>query len=137
MNIRESEDGTKLIVWIPMNFCRRGGRKRMVAPGNSELQDVIPHQPPDASLIRALGNAHRWLALLESGEVKSISALAKQEGIDKSNLGKMLNLTCLAPDIKKAILDGTQPEKITPSQLRKTFPIVWEEQREFFSMPAQ
>jgi hypothetical protein len=46
-------DGSTLIVRIPMRFQRRGGRKRIVAPGGSEI--VPTSKPrPDSTLVKAL-----------------------------------------------------------------------------------
>jgi hypothetical protein len=42
----------------------------------------------------------------------------------------VLRLTLLAPDIAEMILDGRQPSGLQFEQLRKSFPLEWEEQRE-------
>jgi hypothetical protein len=62
----------------------------------------------------ALARGHRWLAMLESGEAKSITELAAREKIDNSYMCRMLNLTTLAPDIVAAILDETLPQLTSP-----------------------
>ena len=59
--------------------------------------------------MKALARAHRWKRLLEEGRYASISELAKAEKIDRGYLGRILQLTLLAPDIVEAILDGRQP----------------------------
>ena len=38
-------DGTTVIVWIPMRFHRRGGRKRIVARDGSEIAPATKRQP--------------------------------------------------------------------------------------------
>ena len=62
----------------------------------------------DSTLVKALARAHRWKRLLEDGTYASISELAKAEKIDRGYLGRILQLTLLAPDIVEAILDGRQ-----------------------------
>jgi hypothetical protein len=73
--------------------------------------------------------SHRWLAMLESGEARSITELAAREKIDNSYMCRMLNLTTLAPDIVAAILDETLPPHVTVPELAISPPVSWEEQR--------
>ena len=42
---------------------------------------------------------------------------------------RLLPLTCLAPDIVAAILDGRQPKGITLADLLRDVPLAWEDQR--------
>lgn len=74
----------------------------------------------------ALARGHRWLAMLESGEVKSLRELAR---IDSSYVSRMDNLTMLAPDIVAAILDDRLPANLTLFDLAVDPPALWEEQR--------
>jgi hypothetical protein len=53
--------------------------------------------------------AHRWRRKIESGRAKSITDLAEQEGVTDAYVCRLLPLTCLAPGIVEAILDGRQP----------------------------
>ncbi len=73
----------------------------------------------------ALARGHRWLAMLESGEVKSLTENAKREGVDNSYVSRMVNLTTLAPDIVAAILDDTLPDTITLLELAADQPVLW------------
>ena len=38
--------------------------------------------------------------MLESGEVKTLTEIAKREGVDNSYVSRMVNLTTLAPDMQ-------------------------------------
>jgi hypothetical protein len=78
----------------------------------------------------ALARGHRWLAMLESGEVKSLKEIAERENIDNSYVSRMVNLTCLAPDIVAAILDDELPDHITLFELAVDPPPLWEAQIE-------
>ena len=42
---------------------------------------------------------------------------------------RLLPLTCLAPDIVEAILDGRQPKGLRLAGMLGNGPLVWEEQR--------
>jgi DNA invertase Pin-like site-specific DNA recombinase len=70
-------DGMTLVVRIPMRFQRRGGRKRIVAPG-----------------------------MLEEGRFASIRELAEAERVGVSYVARILRLTLLAPDVVERILGG-------------------------------
>jgi hypothetical protein len=72
----------------------------------------------------ALARGHRWLAMLESGEVKSLTEIAKREGVDNSYVSRMVNLTTLAPDIVAAILDDSLPDTITLLELAADPPVL-------------
>jgi hypothetical protein len=121
-------DGSSLVVQIPMRFQRRGGRKRIVAPDGSEIVPKSKPQP-DGTLVKALARAHRWRRRIESGYVKSITDLAEHEGVTDAYVCRLLPLTCLAPDIVEAILDGRQPKGLRLAELLGNGPLAWEEQR--------
>ncbi len=92
---------------------------------------VQPHPWIDTPtpLQLALARGHRWLAILESGEAKSMKEIAWREGVDDSYVSRMVNLTTLAPDIVAAILDETLPPEVTLIDLAAGTPLLWEEQR--------
>ncbi|MBF0285081.1 MAG: hypothetical protein HQL51_11560 [Magnetococcales bacterium] len=85
-------------------------------------------------MARLVAKAHKWLRLLESGKAASIRAIAEQERIDESYVAKVLRLTLLAPDIIEAILDDRQPDVMTWRELRKPFPMEWEQQRDVWGI---
>src|SRR5450755_648139 len=51
---------------------------------------------------------YQWRAKLESGQFKSLDALARAEKKSATYLSKLLQLAFLAPDLTEAILDGRQ-----------------------------
>ena len=55
--------------------------------------------------------------------------MAKAEKIERGYLGTLLRLTLLAPEMVEAILDGRQPEGLTPPGLLEGVPVGWGEQR--------
>jgi hypothetical protein len=84
----------------------------------------------------ALVRGHRWLAMLEYGEVKSLREIAAWEGVDNSYVSRMVNLTTLAPDIVAAILDDELPDNIILFDLAVDPPVLWEEQRARLDQPG-
>ena len=88
-----------------------------------------PKPRRDDTLVKALVRAHRWRRRIESGQAKSITDLAEQEGVTNAYVCRLLPLTCLAPDIVEAILDGRQAKGLRLAQVLGNGPLVWEEQR--------
>jgi hypothetical protein len=52
-----------------------------------------------------------------------------QEGVTDAYVCRLLPLTCLAPDIVEAVLDGRQPKELRLAEMLGNGPLVWEEQR--------
>lgn len=123
IDVIPSSDG-KLTLNIPIQIRRRGGCKRITLP-NGEAG--TPHKPlvPTAMQL-ALARGHRWLAMLESGEVSTMRELATREGVDNSYVSRMLNLTMLSPYVVAAILDDMLPDNVTLLELATDPPLVWE-----------
>jgi hypothetical protein len=92
---------------------------------------AVPTSKPrrDDSLIKALVRAHRWRRRIESEQAKSITDLAEQEGVTDAYVCRLLPLTCLAPDIVEAILDGRQPKGLRLAEILGNGPVDWSEQR--------
>jgi hypothetical protein len=89
-----------------------------------------PKPRPDETLIKALIRAHRWRRRIESGQARSITDLAEQNGLTDAYVCRLLPLTCLAPDIVEAILDGRQPKGLRLAEVLESGPHAWNLQRE-------
>jgi hypothetical protein len=117
-------------VHVPMSFRRRGGRKLIVAPDGTRLPVTAHRAVIDNVLMKALARAFRWQRLLDLGTYSTIKEIASKEDLDPSYVGDVLRLTLLAPDIIEMILDGRQPPTLSFEQMRKSLPLIWDEQRE-------
>ena len=126
MTERPGPEVETLTIRIPMGLQRRGGRKLMTPEGVA-----VPARKPsrDETLVKALVRAHRWRRRIESGQARSITDLAEQEGVTNAYVCRLLPLTCLAPDIVEAILDGRQPKGLSLAEMLGNGPVAWEEQR--------
>ena len=71
-------------------------------------------------------------AQIGTGKDRSITDLAEQEGVTNAYVCRLLPLTCLAPDIVEAILDGRQPKGLKLAEMLGNGPLDWEEQRRAF-----
>ena len=84
-----------LTIRIPMRLQRRGGRKLIMTPEGVAPPARKPSR--DETLVKALVRAHRWRRKIESGQAKSITDLAEQEGVTDAYVCRLLPLTFLAP----------------------------------------
>jgi hypothetical protein len=122
-----ASDGS-LNVTFPIKITRRGRRKAVMLPDGTTFQPRDWDGEPTA-IQMALARGYRWLAMLESGQVKNLTEIATLEGIDNSYVSRMVNLTSLAPDIVAVILDDTLPINVTLFDIAVDPPALWEEQR--------
>ena len=120
---------TTLTIHIPVQFKRRGGRKLVLAP-DGVASPITPKPAVDDTMLKLLIKAHRWRRRIESGKAKSITDLAAQENVTDAYVQRLLLLTCLAPDIIIAILDGRQPRGLSANLMLKDVPTAWNGQRE-------
>jgi hypothetical protein len=116
-----------LTIRIPIRLQRRGGRKLIMMPEGVAAPARKPSR--DETLLKALVRARRWRRRIESGQSKSITDLAEQENVTDAYVCRLLPLTCLAPDIVEAILDGRQPKGLRSAEMLGNGPLSWEEQR--------
>jgi hypothetical protein len=59
--------------------------------------------------------------------------MAAAERIDRGYLGRVLQLTLLAPDIVEPILDGRHAAELGLPKLMRSFPVDWPGQRAAFA----
>jgi hypothetical protein len=118
---------THITVRVPLRIRRRPGRKTVVTP----VVDGLPTQTTtraDPALLKALARAFRYQRMLDDGRYASITEMAAAEKLDRGYLGRLLQLTLLAPDIVEAIIEGRQQEGVTLPRLIESLPVVWDEQ---------
>jgi hypothetical protein len=130
MNERAALELDTLTIRIPIQLQRRGGRKLIMAPDGAAVSAPKPRR--DETLVKTLVRAHRWRRRIETGEARSITDLAEQEGVTDAYVCRLLPLTCLAPDIIEAILDGRQPKGLRLTEMLGNGPLAWEEQKRIF-----
>jgi hypothetical protein len=124
-------DAQTVFIEIPVTVKYKKGRKVIVAPDSEITESQTPVQE---TLFQALTRAHSWLALIESGEVATVTQLAEKLNLDKSYVGKIFRLVNLAPDIQEMLIRGIEPDGLTLQQLRGNIPSDWNEQRQIFGI---
>ncbi len=123
-DILQTSDG-RLTLSVPIQIKRRSGRKLVTLP-NGKTVRARPWDTATTPLQLALARGHRWLAMLEFGEVKTMRELAAREGVHNSYVSRMINLTLLPPWTVAAILDDTLPDDTILFDLAVDPPLVWE-----------
>jgi hypothetical protein len=120
---------TSITVRVPLSIRRRPGRKTVVIPVPAKgAETTIPTQA-DPGVLKALARAFRYQKLLDEGRYGSISEMAVGERIDRGYMGRLLQLTLLAPGIITAILDGSHVSNLTLPDLIRVAPNPWVEQQ--------
>ena len=115
---------TTITVRVPLAIRRRPGRKTIVVPTGASI--TVQQTRADPALLKALARAFRWQRMLDEGRYGSISEMATAEKIERGYLGRVLQLTLLAPAIVQAIVDGQQgPEISLPKVMECAAGPIW------------
>ncbi len=117
---------------VPMRIKKYGGKKIIILPEGYQIKP--PEEAPklDETLITALAKAYYWQNLLDTGRYTSIDDLSRKRKINPSYVSRILRLNQLSPQIKTAILDGTQPRQLSLQDMQTPFPDIWGEQLKHF-----
>jgi len=127
--------GVRITTFVPFHFRKRGIKKVVVAPDGIDQPVTVSSSPvitpeQDQALLKALGRAHLWQHLLDTGAMADTAEIARREGVHRATVNEVLRLALLAPDIVRGALDGTLPRTLSlETLLRTTFPLDWEKQR--------
>ena len=124
---------THITVRVPLRIRRRPGRKTVVTP----VVDGLPAPTTtraDPALLKALARAFWYQRMLATGKYTTIGEMAAAEKLDRGYLGRLLQLTLLAPDIVEAIVEGRKQEGVTLPRLLEPFPTEWTQQRRWAAL---
>jgi len=128
LDIELSADVPPVVLSLPVIKVRRGHQLRLIIPG-PEAEKSKPIER-DEKLVALLAEAHVARHLVLNQPDRSIAMIAAAEGRCRTRLGKMVALSCLAPDIITMIIEGRQPATITVRSLMNAdLPLAWSEQR--------
>lgn len=132
MTLSQDKPEQKIIVHVPINLRKWGGKKVVVGPVGQDLQRLDRHIRKDEKLLKALGRAYRWHKLIETGYYKNAQAISDNENINRSYVLRVMRLMRLSPKVIQSILDGNQPDGFGLSSVEKSFPALWSEQEQLF-----
>jgi len=137
--------GVQLETFIPWTLVKRGVKREVITPLDApeafQEEAAAERQArkvsEDSALVRALGLAHYWSELIDSGKAKTPADIARLEAMNVVQVREILRLTLLAPDVIEAIVDARAPRRMTLEfLLRRSIPRGWEEQRKLMENAA-
>jgi hypothetical protein len=81
----------------------------------------------DSALMRALGLAHHWQRLLDEERAASVADIANAEGMDVTQVRRVMRLTLLAPEVIERLVGA--PDMVLEQVMRRPWPLSWSDQR--------
>lgn len=126
--------GVKLETFVPWRLVPRGLKRAVITPPGS-AKAVEAHSswaepahavPTDTALLRSLGLAHHWQRLLAEQRVASVADIAKAEGLDTSQVHRLMRLTLLAPEVLERLVN--KPDLPVERLLGRPWPYGWPDQ---------
>lgn len=134
--------GVQMETFIPWTLVKRGVKRQVItpidAPEQFQMEATVERQErkaaQDTPLIRALGLAHHWQRLLDDGKVQTIADIAQMEGVDVTQVRRVLRLVLLAPTLVELIVVSNEQTSINLEfVLRRAMPANWQEQGALFA----
>ena len=124
--------------FISWTLVKRGVRRQMITPIDAPQEFAVEaalerreHKTnQDTPLLRALGLAHYWQRLLGHGRVQTIGDIAQLEGMDVTQVRRLIRLALLAPSLLETIVAKAELSSINLEfVLRRSMPDDWHAQR--------
>jgi DNA invertase Pin-like site-specific DNA recombinase len=150
LGITLNPQSAPIILSVAANRLRHGRQIRLVIEGEGQVAKTVtgravtkssskvtppPSHQGDTKLISLLAEAYAARKLVLAHSETPLADLANQHGKCHKHLAKLVEISCLAPDIVEAVVRGKQPSSLTATALRtKVLPISWNEQRILFEM---
>ena len=126
--------GVRLETFVPWTLVRRGLRKRVITPldapqeflSEAALERKEKTAAQDTALMRALGLAHHWQRLLNEERAASVADIATAEGMDVTQVRRVMRLTLLAPEVIDRLVGA--PDTVLEQVMRRSWPNGWHKQ---------
>jgi hypothetical protein len=128
--------GVRLETFVPWTLVRRGLKMQIITPfgapqeflAEAKQEQAAQAAAQNSALMRALGLAHHWQRLLDEERVSSVAEIAKAEGMDVTQVRRVMRLTLLAPEVIERLM-GT-PDIVLEQVMRRQWPSNWGKQRQ-------
>lgn len=126
--------GVRLETFVPWTLVRRGLKKRVITPldapqeflAEATRERAARAAAQDSALMRALGLAHHWQRLLDEERAASVADIAEAEGMDTTQVRRVLRLTLLAPEVIERLVGAS--DIVLEQVMRRPWPNGWVEQ---------
>ena len=134
--------GVRLETFVPWTLVKRGVKKQVITPLDAPQQFLSEATrerearaaAQDTSLMRALGLAHHWQRLLDEQRAASVAEIAQAEGMDVTQVRRLLRLTLLAPKVLERLTES--PTAVLEHVMRQPWPNGWSDQMRVLAPPA-
>jgi hypothetical protein len=121
---------------------KRGLKKQVITPldapqaflAEARQGRTAQETARDSALVRALGLAHHWQRLLDEERAASVADIAKAEGMDVTQVRRVMQLTLLAPEVIERLLGA--PDIVLERVRRSPWPNGWDKQLQVLSLAA-
>ena len=122
-------DNGNLCLHVPLHIKYKNGRKVIIAPVAIDGKIPQAESPRQAGLIQMLVRGNAWMRMIEKGEIADINELAEKTGYHRTHVWRLLQVANLSPAITEAILEGSEPDGLSLTKLKKPIPEIWMEQK--------
>jgi hypothetical protein len=117
-----------IVLSVPVRLTRTGKVVRLVQTDGRPSATA----PVDQTLVRTIARAQGWWARLRTGEIHA-AALAREEGVTRGYLGRVVQLAFLSPELIERILTGEQPAQMSALALTaQRLPMSWNDQQQLY-----
>ncbi|WP_262694110.1 recombinase family protein [Kordiimonas aquimaris] len=97
-------------VGIKVNLKKKHSEDKLVIASDFTRKDL--------PLIKMLVQAHGWVEMVRSGDARTIKDVARFNNLNEAYVHKHIKMALLAPDIQKAIIEGTQLAPLSLESLK-------------------
>ncbi len=126
--------GVQLETFVPWTLVKRGFKKQVITPldapqeflAEAKQERTAQAAAQDSALMRALGLAYHWQRLLDEDRAASVAEIAKAEGLDVTQVRRIMRLTLLAPEVIERLVGA--PDIVLEQVMRRPWPDIWFEQ---------
>jgi hypothetical protein len=123
----QAELAEAVVIRSPAVRVRRGHDVRLVIPSATPPAKTRERDEKLVALVTEAQVARGWAT---ASPEAPLSRIAAEQGRCRTRLSKLLAISCLAPHIVTAIIEGRQPASLTAAELlRTTLPLACPEQR--------
>ncbi len=134
--------GVRLETFVPWTLVKRGYKKQAITPLDApqEFQSEATRErearaaAQDTALMRALGLAHHWQRLLDEQRATSVAEIAEAEGVDATQVRRVMRLTLLAPEVVERLAGS--PDAVLEKVMRRPWPNGWSDQMRVLAPPV-
>ena len=126
---KDAKEPFTVRVFIPLRTKQKKAVKHVIDNTGAEAANLTERAAASAQLVEAIARAFYWQRLLDSGQVKSGSEIARLEKLHPSTVNELLRLTLLDPAHVEDILEGSHPSDLSMLWFtRNPVPALWANQ---------